>query len=91
MVATGRSAYMDQVGQRRLILRISEDSNSEAAASRDVSWASVLGDRNKLAGSRALSILGVSAQQSLTGSVKIHLHFSIRVWSVLQDTRVRQP
>lgn len=61
LVATGLTAYADQVGQRRLIWRISEDSNSEAAANRDGSWARVLGDRNKLAGSRALSVLRVSA------------------------------
>lgn len=34
LVGTGPTAYINQVGQRRLILRMSEDSNSEAAANR---------------------------------------------------------
>lgn len=57
MVVTGLTAYTDQVGQRRLILRISK--HSEATANGDSRWTRVLGDRSKLAGSRALSILKV--------------------------------
>lgn len=61
LVATSLTAYADQVGQSRLIWRVSEASNSEAAANRNASWARVPGDGNKLAGSRALSSLRVSA------------------------------